>query len=110
MECVAYYSRFQEAETYHKKPSLNLHNGVIYIEDNRLVDLSWLYVIYLEKTFHLSNGFKALVENNNLSVKKVFGLFARSEVQEEIKEEIFLILTKHKVNNKIYYWGFEKRI
>jgi hypothetical protein len=94
---VAYYSRFHEAETYQKSPSLNLHNGFIYIEDNRLVDLSWLYVMYLEKTFQISNGFKALVENNNLSVKKVFGLLARAEMQEEIKQEIFSILTKHKV-------------
>jgi len=53
--------------------------------------------MYIEKTFQLSNGFKTLIEQNNASVKKVFALFAKPEIQDEIKQEIFMILTKHKV-------------
>ena len=79
------------------------------MENNRLVDLSWLYVMYLEKTFQLSNGFKAVTEKYHPSVKKVFEFFACEEMQNEIKEQIFSILVKHKVFYFIYLWLVSKK-
>lgn len=108
VEYVSYYSRILESKSFEKKPSLNLLNGYIYIDDTELVNLSYLYVIYLEKTFQLSNGFKALVEDNHLSAKKIFSLFAKPEIQDEIKNLIFQTLTKHKVKI-IFESGADKK-
>jgi len=63
------------------------------------MNLSNLYVMYLEKTFKLSNGFKALVDHHMSTVAKTIEFFAREDVQIDIKKEILESLQKQKQNH-----------
>lgn len=95
VERIAAYAQMIESERYLMNSNLTLLNDQIYIE-NHIIDLSILYATYLEKTLHLSNGIKTLLESKDEGVKSMFELFAQETIQEEIKSELYSHLRKQK--------------